>query len=1271
MSGILTSVAYANPTWLSTDFETGESGVDHGWNEKKAWLRRGQQNEILGNVILAPIKLDGKNSKNRFSGANTDVTQSVIIGPMSAGRNTKQGMTILGYNAVGWESQATALGNNVYAGAQGTAVGSDVMAAGYASIAIGNDDILSQGGYADTLPQDLILKIYGYNENDGNKTTYKNILKKDEFLGKYGQKNGQDNRHYSPTYSAGIGAIAIGSRSVAYGDTSLALGTLSFALAKGSTAVGVRAFVSEEANGGVAIGDESRVFAANSFAIGNEAESTNKGALSYGSGAKAVGDGSIAIGTKVASNARIDERSAQQFRQKLMKELGIGTIVESEDNSGVNKIVKTEVKNLKTGDENKIVKAGFANHLADNVISNNISEVIKNLNLTYTEEEKEFLSTTTGDVKKSIKKKQKDGDHAITIGYYTANSGDNTVAIGTASYVKGKNSVVLGALNNVGKYASNTIAIGVGTNVHKENSIALGTGTTVTGAGAVAIGSGVGVTKDNTIALGYGAVGKSGESIVLGNDANLTEHASKSIIIGHSAQVENRNKEAKINEFHWADKIKYNNGEKELEMSAIAIGTGSKVYAEKGVAFGNNARINQSASNSIALGNEAEASMENSVALGNKSHTKYFYQQDKSNTATLTGMEAINLAPYTPEGSSYDLRTDKAAGIVSVGWTKNKSNSVEQELGLRRIVGVAPGALDSDVATIGQLKALAYVKKEGIVTYYTKVGDQIYKVVKGDDGKFYKANTANGTPFDKKVILKENVFAGPKGANEKIQTVGSGKDTKSFADMGDKIKFAHILDGEISQNSDEAITGTQLHQLGKDILGLKVKDNIKFETPTFEKVNYNGSSKTATTFKEAIDETIIAINKGFIFGDAENNATHQLGDSLIIKAGNMEIEEKALNKKDTFSSNNIRTSYLKEKKELLIGIKDEPTFKRVTVSEDINDSSSNMTLTTKKYVDGLLKTNPSSSNLHYLSVQGSKQDTNSNYNNDGAKANGAIAIGEGAQSKAQNAIVIGKDVSVDIPNSFVLGSNIAIETDSNRKRLNDAVVVMGIGTTLKNSFASTAIGAVYTSSGNHIKTGTPLKGAYIENAPWATVIGNKSKVYNGTDIIALANNIEVNVNKVNFDNDKNANDNLVIIGNRAKAARAKDSVVIGHEAKALNGNTNLHVYTAVNNAVAIGKGAIVDESNSVAIGSHSKTSGNIENNGYDIATNKASSTSDYIWKPTAGEFAIGDTNNSSKKTRRITGLAAGYDDTDAVNVAQLKYVDSLLKGKASNFKVIA
>ncbi|QQF85358.1 hypothetical protein JFL55_05985 [Histophilus somni] len=275
-------------------------------------------------------------------------------------------------------------------------------------------------------------------------------------------------------------------------------------------------------------------------------------------------------------------------------------------------------------------------------------------------------------------------------------------------------------------------------------------------------------------------------------------------------------------------------------MSAIAIGTSATANAQ----------------NSVAFGNEAQVSMENSVALGNKSHTKYFYQDDNNkNIATLIGNgknDAINLDPYVPEGSSYNLKTDKAAGIVSVGWTKN-GNGKTQELGLRRIVGVAPGALDSDVVTVGQLKALYYVKKEGLVVYYTEDNGKIYKLVKGTDGKFYKVNTKNGTPLEKLgSVSQDKVLVGAKGALEKEFQLNGRK----FVNIGQKIRFGHLKDGEIKSDSDQAITGNQLKNVG-DILGISVNTgNTKFDNPSFTAVESIGSGAGGqNTFKGAINET--------------------------------------------------------------------------------------------------------------------------------------------------------------------------------------------------------------------------------------------------------------------------------------------------------------------------------------------------------------------------------------------------------------------------------
>ncbi|ACA31577.1 YadA domain protein [Histophilus somni 2336] len=994
----VSSVSYADIVYIDMDGETGAAGVKQNWSEATYWKDK-------KNILITPVQDRGQILK-RYGGINTNVEHSVIIGPNSAGRNHKQGMTILGYNAVGYESQATALGNNVYSAGQGVALGSDVMAAGLGSIAIGNDDIYTDVGFSDTLPEETILKIYGYRSDDSTnvkykgKISYKDILDENDFKKKYVRDNHIDTRVYSPTYSAGVAAIAIGSRSVAYGDTSLSIGTLSFALGKSSTAVGVRAFVDFVATGGVAIGDESRVFAANSFAVGNNAESTNKGALSFGSFSKAVGEGSIAIGQNVGSNAKLSGSADTELEKLIMSTTQTAQPTVSPGDHGSATIAydnRSPDKQLKFGDKNEIVTLGFAaKNQTENPVSKLIDELIKKkekqkdqLQYAFDKSNGEIIETT-----EKIYKTQKEGDHAISLGYHISNNGDNTIAIGSASIVRGSNSVVLGALNNIGKYARNTIALGIGTNVYKENSVAIGTGVNVAGAGVVAIGSGVGVTKDNTIAVGYGAHSLSSESIVLGNDASLKDHASESIVIGHHAQVEHKldesAKQEKIEKVKRDKRIFLDNGNVELEMSAIAIGADSKVYAEKGVAFGNNAQVEQNASSAMALGNDAEATMKNSVALGYKSTTKYFYEDKTGNTATITssngptvkndsstktatldGKKAIELAPYIPEGSSYDLKTDEAAGIVSVGWIKNGSNGGGQELGLRRIVGVAPGALDSDVATIGQLKALAYVKKEGVVTYYTEENGNIYKVVKDTKGNFYKVNTDNGTPLDDTQIDKNKVFAGPKGANEKPVMI-NGKKT---ADMGELIKFGHIADGEIADKSNQAITGNQLNQLGKTILGLTVNsDKTKFDTPSFVAVNYegaqSGTNNQPTTFKKAIDELITAVNKGLnIAGDAESGQL-TLGSTLTIKAGNTTVEDKVLKTTTEYKSDNIRTAYQSNNKTLLIGIKENPTFKKVTLSEEQTYPSGTQKntvdkndLITKGYLDGALKNVATSFNV--------------------------------------------------------------------------------------------------------------------------------------------------------------------------------------------------------------------------------------------------------------------------------------------------------------------
>ena len=76
----------------------------------------------------------------------------------------------------------------------------------------------------------------------------------------------------------------------------------------------------------------------------------------------------------------------------------------------------------------------------------------------------------------------------------------------------------------------------------------------------------------------------------------------------------------------------------------------------------------------------------------------------------------------------------------------------------------------------------------------------------------------------------------------------------------------------------------------------------------------------------------------------------------------------------------------------------------------------------------------------------------------------------------------------------------------------------------------------------------------------------------------------------------------------------------------------------------------------VALGAWSVADTSSGESGYDPSTGKKSINADKAWQSKLGALSIGDKTNGL--TRQITNLAAGTNDTDAVNVAQLKAVQA-------------
>lgn len=93
-------------------------------------------------------------------------------------------------------------------------------------------------------------------------------------------------------------------------------------------------------------------------------------------------------------------------------------------------------------------------------------------------------------------------------------------------------------------------------------------------------------------------------------------------------------------------------------------------------------------------------------------------------------------------------------------------------------------------------------------------------------------------------------------------------------------------------------------------------------------------------------------------------------------------------------------------------------------------------------------------------------------------------------------------------------------------------------------------------------------------------------------------------------------------------------------------------------AVMIGHNADVQKNGGVALGAGSVASGDKDVVGYDSANVDHSEDTTGVWKSKAAAVSVGDKN----LTRQITNVAAGKDDTDAVNVAQLKNLQTTLNG---------
>lgn len=149
----------------------------------------------------------------------------------------------------------------------------------------------------------------------------------------------------------------------------------------------------------------------------------------------------------------------------------------------------------------------------------------------------------------------------------------------------------------------------------------------------------------------------------------------------------------------------------------------------------------------------------------------------------------------------------------------------------------------------------------------------------------------------------------------------------------------------------------------------------------------------------------------------------------------------------------------------------------------------------------------------------------------------------------------------------------------------------------------------------------------------------------------------------------------IAIGDRAQATKAQTvalgdsaaatgavSQAIGGNSKSIGDYSNAIGAGAVANnfkSTALGFKASANIESSIALGSHSVAETARDVGGYIPKTKGTGSSSDTAFYSTAGALSIGD--ETAGYRRQITNVSAGSKDTDAVNVAQLKSLQELVK----------
>ena len=656
--------------------------------------------------------------------------------------------------------------------------------------------------------------------------------------------------------------------------------------------------VSGEAS--VAIGTQAVADADLSTALGTKSKASAFGSVALGVGAKANKLNSVAIGT-----ASVTDEVGRAYATRTI----LGETYTWAGGSRVD-----------AGDVVSFGSKGFERQLinvAPGDISSNSTDAINGSQLYGVLSSLEKIRYFS--VKSSVaQNRNNDGasaTDAIAIGPNASSTADRGIAIGLNSQASQPNTISLGW--NAKTSAVNSIALGTNANASGINALAFGDGAVGSSDNTIAMGGASRATAYSSMAFGLGSNASGRFSIAMGEQSNAAvEH---SIATGYSASAKE------------AFAISQGAYSEARQRATIALGYTAKATDQDAMALGSFA--NASANSAVALGPHAKSNAYRSVALG--SHSE----------AGSNAFDATSSSATFKDAAGADTTIRFAASSSTMGGAVSVGKAGEE----RQIHNVAAGrisATSTDAINGSQLYTVlnnsgfnvlennaskARINNNNVVNFKngTQTTAVVTKTANGTDVTFNvntttissdvqsNASTPNRNAIanagdvvdainsvrNKPITFTGNTGSTTKKLGDSLAIKGDGADITSAADT-DNIVFRLNKSNSVAAGDNKVVTGdavnTAINAINLNTAGNSGTGSVNLATQSLNVTGTNGLQTEAKA--NGIEVKIDAATKNKIDNAANQSLDNINPDGKNVIKGLVDIEN---GKNTTASSRDV------------------------------------------------------------------------------------------------------------------------------------------------------------------------------------------------------------------------------------------------------------------------------------------------------------------------------------------------------------------------------